>query len=173
MRNFEYYAASNKNAMVQRYALRGVVDERGAYCPEDLLKAQYRVYGEWLAHVNKGASESRVVGCTFYEWMLREADSAFVVKPGDLVKYKGVYCLVKDRTDPSWCNSWQVVAGAVQQVERPQPSCCFNLGFPDGRIVCCNAGDSDLAPAEIPPEVFALACSRAKDCPMMKNGGAA
>lgn len=172
MKNFEYYSPESRNALVLRYALRGVVDERGAYRPEDLLKAQYRVYGEWLARVNKGASESRVVGCTFYEWMLRSADVAFVVKPGDLVKYKGAYCIVKDRTDPSWCNSWQVVAGAVQRTERPQQYRCFNLGFPDGRVICCDADDRELEPADIPPEVFALACSRAKDCPMMKGGAA-
>lgn len=173
MRNFEFYAAGNKNAVVRRYALRGVVDGYGGYSPGNLLKAQYRVYEEWLACVNKIAPNPGMVGCSFYEWMLREADSAFAVKPGDLVKCKRAYCIVKDRTDPSWCRSWAVVAGAVQQVDRPQPFCTIVLEFPDGHEVRCDATDPCLEPADIPPEVFALACGRARECPMLKEGGAA
>lgn len=174
MKNFEFYAAGNKNAVVRRYALRGIVDKNGSYSPRDLLKAQYRVYEEWLAHVNRVASKPGMVGCSFYEWMLRDADSAFVVKPGDLVKYDGAYCIVKDRTgtDPSWCRSWQVVAGAAQQVDRPLPLCTVNLEFADGHVAYCNAEDPRLEPADIPPEVFALACGRARECPMLKEGGA-
>jgi hypothetical protein len=169
MKNFEYYAAGNKNAVVRRYALRGVVDERGAYRPEDMLKAQHRVYMDWLEHVKKTAKRSDLFSCSFYEWQLRNADTTFVVRPGDLVKYRGVYCLVKDRTDPSWCNAWRVVDGTVRQAEWPQPLCTINLEFPDGHEGYCNAEDSDLEPADIPPEVFALACGRAKDCPMLKG----
>lgn len=172
MKNFEFYALGNKHPLLRSYALRGVVDERGSYGPDDLLKAQHRVYMDWLEHVKRTRVEPDLFSCSFYEWMLRNADTTFVARPGDLVKYKGQYCLVKERVAPSWCNAWRVMAdGTVKQVDWPQPLCTLGLEFPNGHTTTCDASDEALEPAGIPPEVFALACGRAKNCPMMMKGG--
>ena len=169
MKNFEFYAFENKHPLLRLYALRGILDERHSYSPDALLKAQHRVYMDWLEHVKRSRVEPDLFSCSFYEWQLRDADTAFIVKPGDLVKYKGEFCLVKNRPAPSWCNTWRVVDGTVQETERPRPICGLTLEFPDGHTTSCNASDEGLEPAGIPPEVFALACGRAKDCPMMKG----
>lgn len=167
MKNFEFYAPANKNQMVLHYALRGLLDERGSYYPEALLKAQHRVYRDWLDTMKTYLNGFE---CPFYEWMLRAADTSFVVKDGDLVKYDGQYCVVRRRFSPDWVAAWRVVGDVVREVRRPQPLRGVSVEFPDGRVVSCNAEDSSLKPADIPPEVFALACGRAKDCPML-NGG--
>lgn len=167
--NFEFYDGGNEDPVVRAYALRGVVDTRGAYSTDNLLKAQHRVYMDWLEHVKKTALRPDLFSCSFYEWLLRNADTAFVVKPGDLVKYKGQFCLVKEREPASWCNAWRVIDGTVQHVEWPLAICAIKLEFPDGHTSNYSAESSDLEPADIPPEVFALACKRAKDCPMIKG----
>ena len=171
MKNFEFYAFENKHPLLRLYALRGILDNRSSYSLDALLKAQHRVYMDWLEHVKKTATRADLFSCSFYEWLLRNADTAFIVKPGDLVKYGGKFCLVKERTAPSWCNAWRVADdGTMQQTEWPQPLCTVSLEFPDGLTMSYNASDEGLGPAGIPPEVFALACGRAKDCPMMKGG---
>ena len=170
MKNFEFYAGDNKNPMLRSYALRGVVDKQDSYSSDAMLKAQYRVYEDWLEHVKRSIAKPDAFSCSFYEWMLRNADTMFVVRPGDLVKYAGRYCLVKERMAPGWCTTWRVVDGTVQQAIWPQPLCGLKLEYPDGSDHYINAEDGSLEPADIPPEVFALACGRAKDCPMMKGG---
>lgn len=166
MKNFEFYSFGHRNPMVRRYALRGILDERGSYRPEQLLQVQHKVYKDWL-----DTMKAYLTGfeCPFYEWMLREADTAFVVKEGELVKYKGRYCVVRRKFDPDWVNAWRVVGDVVQEVRRPNPMRSLSLEYPDGSVHHFNAEDEGLEPADIPPEVFALACGRAKDCPMMKG----
>lgn len=166
MKNFEFYSAGNRNPMVRRYALRGLLDKRGTYYPEQLLKAQHRVYRDWLDTMRYylGGFE-----CSFYEWMLREADTSFVVKEGDLVMYKRRYCVVRRSLDPDWSDAWSVVDGVVRKVRRPNPLRSVSVEYPDGSVQSFDAEDDGFEPADIPPEVFALACGRAKGCPMMKG----
>lgn len=166
MKNFEFYAPANKNQMVLHYALRGLLDKRGSYYPEELLKAQHRVYRDWLDTMKAYLNGFE---CPFYEWMLREADTSFVVKDGDLVMYERRYCVVRRRFDPDWVDAWRVVGDAVREVRRPKPLRSVFVEYPDGSLHSINAEDADLEPADIPPEVFALACGRAKDCPMLKG----
>lgn len=168
MKNFEFYAvSSNNHPLLRSYALRGVVDDRGLYSTGDLLKAQHKVYKDWLDTMRTYLNDFE---CPFYEWMLRGADTAFVVKEGDLVKYNGQYCVVRRKFDPRWELSWCVVDGVVREVRRPTPLRNVTVEFPDGRTTLISADDGGLVPADIPPEVFALACGRAKDCLMMNRG---
>lgn len=167
MNNLEYYSVSGKNKMVLHYAMRGVLDNSGAYSLRGLLEAQHKVYKDWLATMKAHISHFE---CSFYEWGLRRADTAFTVKPGDLVKYNGTYCVVRERHEPSWIDSWRIVGDIAQEARWPQPMCSIEVEHPDGSKHCYNAEDGGLEPADIPPEVFALACGRAKDCPIMKGG---
>lgn len=168
MRNFEFYAVDSKHPLLRSYALRGVVDARGSYSPERLLKAQHNVYKDWLDTMK---TYLKSFECSFYEWMLREADMSFVVKDGDLVKHKGRYCVVRRKLDPTWESTWCVMCGSVREAMRPKPLKSLHLEHPDGSVRSLNAEDEGLEPADIPPEVFALACGRARECPMLKEGG--
>lgn len=167
MKNFEFYDVSNKHPLLRSYALRGILNECNSYRASDLLKAQHKVYKDWLDTMRTYLNGFE---CPFYEWMIRDADTAFVVKEGDLVKYNGQYCVIRRKFDPKWENFWCVVDGVVREVRRPHSLRTVTGEFPDGSVHRINAEDGGLKPADIPPEVFALACKRAKDCPMMKGG---
>ena len=71
-----------------------------------------------------------------------------------------------------WMNSWRLPDGAVAPVQKPWPTPLgsVELKNPEGRISVVNALASCIEPADIPSEVFALACGTAKDCPMLKGG---
>lgn len=58
----------------------------------------------------------------------------------------------------------------VPCVRRPASLRRLSVEYPDGSVHSIDAEDEGLEPADIPPEVFALACGRAKGCPMMKGG---
>ena len=156
--------------LVRRYALRSVCDGVGR-CNKDLLERQYEIYRSWLEWAQGG--KGPVVRCDFYEWLLLHADYAFVLKPGDLVKYDESYCVVT-----SWqvrspdCNQrgWRMSGSIVVCEDYPEQARCVNIRLTDGRTSTVNVENKSLKPADIPPEVFALACDRAKDCPMMKGG---
>lgn len=55
----------------------------------------------------------------------------------------------------------------------PQPATMVELKDPGGKVLAVDALCSSITPADIPPEIFALACGNAKKCPMLKEGGAA
>ena len=107
MRNDELFSpgcpVEHAQNLVLNYALRGLLDGRKCYEPGELLNMQYKVYLEWLAELRASNSD---FSCGFYEWMARQADSAFVFRPGDLVKYNGRYCVVVARLtrNISWIN---------------------------------------------------------------------
>lgn len=172
MRNYELYSPAcpdeHAKKLVLSYALRGVLDDRRCYTDEKLLAAQCKIYEEWLAAIRES---SMGFDCDFYEWLSRTIDAAFIFKPGDLVKYGGRYCMVvrRETRNMGWTNSWRVRNGKPVQRTWPNPACAVELKDPDGRAYTVNALTESLEPADIPPEVFALACGRAKDCPMMKG----
>lgn len=167
MNNLEYYSVSGNNKMVLHYAMRGVRSDSGSYSIRRMLEAQYKVYEDWLATMKASVSSFE---CSFYEWGLRRADTAFTVRPGDLVKYKGTYCIVRKRPEPSWIDSWRVVGGVVQEAKWPQPILCVNVECPDGSSHYCNIEDQGLEPADIPQEVLSLARGRAEDCLETERG---
>lgn len=176
MRNDELFSpncpASHANRLVRAYVLRGLLDDRGSYCPQNLLARQYAVYESWLEEARKYTTS---FSCGFYEWLCRDCDSALVFVPGELVKHNGRYCVVT-RWCPdgiSWANSWRMRNGVPKQERWPMQMNTIELKYPDGRRTCIvNVLDKDMniEPADIPHEVFALACGKAKDCPMMKGG---
>lgn len=174
MRNDELFSPNcpdeHAKRLVMGYALRGLVDSIGCYSAEGLVNAQFRVYKEWLAAVR---ASKPGFSCGFYEWLARDADAAFIFRPGDLVKYDGRYCVVADRLTGGmgWVNKWRITGAVPAREEWPQTLAALDVREADGRTRCLNGLDNGLKPADIPPEVFALACGRAKDCPMM-NGGA-
>lgn len=155
--------------LVVNYALRGLVDGRGTYSPDKLLARQHAVFLEWLAAVHEHQS---TFSCGFYEWLCRGCDSAFVFRPGDLVEFGGRYCVVVRRRtrEVTWVNSWRIRCGMPVQDSWPQPVTMVELKDADGRVSIPDALCESIAPADIPPEIFALACGKAKDCPMMKGG---
>lgn len=168
MNNLEYYSVPGNNKMVLHYAMRGVRSDSGAYSPRELLEAQCRVYEDWLATMKAQAGGH--FECSFYEWGLRRADTAFTVKPGDLVKYKGTYCIVRKRPEPSWVDSWRIVGDVAQETKWPQPMCCIEVECPDGSSHYYNMEDGGLEPADIPQEILSLARGRAKDCSEAERG---
>lgn len=174
MRNDELFSPhcpdEHAKNLVESYVMRGLVDGRGTYWPNKLLARQYDVYLEWLAAVRESADGFN--RCGFYEWLSRDCDAAFVFKPGDLVKHDGHYCVVVRRC-PSrvdWVNSWRLRSGTPTQEPWPDSLNTVELKDSDGRTCVVNALAEGIEPADIPPEVFALACGRAKECPMMKGG---
>lgn len=173
MKNMELYSPAcpdeHAKALVMAGPLRGLFDDRGCYFPEQLLGMQLEVFREWREAVREGCP---AFDCDFYEWMLREEDSAFVLKPGQLVKWDKGYGVVSARLTRSvgWVSHWQVVSASLTKNEWPQPMRMVDVKTPDGRIRAVNALDENIEPADIPPEVFALACGKAKDCPMLKGG---
>lgn len=167
MNNLEYYSVSGKNKMVLNYAMRGVRRDDGSYSLRKLLEAQYKVYEDWLAAMKASASHFE---CSFYEWGMRRADTAFTVKPGDLIKFNGTYCIVRRRPEPSWIDSWRIVGGGAQEAKWPQPMCCVEVEYPDGSSHYYNMEDGGIEPADIPQDVLSLARGRAKDCPEVEGG---
>ena len=171
MRNDELFSpgCSDESAkkLVMNYALRGLVDNRGSYAPEKLLARQHEVYEEWLAALHETSSG---FSCGFYEWLCRSGDSAFVLKPGDLVGFGDRYCVVVRRRTHAvtWVSSWRLRNGMPTEVSWPQPVTSVELKDAGGKSIVVDALCGSVVPAAIPPEVFALACGRAKDCPMMK-----
>lgn len=172
MRNDELFSPdcpdNHAKKLVKGYAMRGLVDGRGTYLPENLLARQHAIYEEWLAAVREFSTS---FDCGFYEWRARSCDAAFIFKPGDLVKVNGLYCMVQKRMHgTTWVNSWRLRNGKPAHVSWPQSLSTVELKYPDGRTCTVNALAKGIEPADIPPEVFALACGKAKGCPMMKGG---
>lgn len=172
MKNSELYSPgcpdAHAKALVMAGPLRGLLDGRGSYSPEKLLGRQLIVFKEWLEATRKNNPD---FCCSFYEWMDRNADSAFVVRPGQLVKWYGTYGVVSARLTQrvDWVNRWHVVSASLTKNAWPQPMKSIEVKAPDGQVRAIDALDTELEPADIPPEVFALACGRAKDCPMLKG----
>lgn len=154
--------------LVTNYALRGLVDGRGSYSPDRLLAMQHAVYEEWLTAMRESGAK---FDCGFYEWLCRECDSAFVFRPGDLVEFGGLYCVVVRRRtkEVTWVNKWRLRNGMPVQDSWPQRVTMVELKNAEGRVSTPDALCESIAPAGIPPEVFALACRRAKDCPMLSG----
>lgn len=173
MRNDELFSPAcpdeHAKRLVNGYVMRGMKDGRGAYSPDRLLARQLEVYAEWLAAIREYSVN---FGCGFYEWLNRDSDSAFVLKPGDLVKCSGSYCVVVRRRtrEVPWTNSWRLRNGKPVQEPWPPPMHEVELKDSDGKVIIVDALHGAIEPANIPPEVFALACGRAKDCPMLKGG---
>lgn len=176
MRNDELFSPNcpdpHANRLVRAYVLRGLLDDRGTYWPQKLPERQYAVYEAWLEEVRKHTTS---FSCDFYEWLCRDCDSAFVFAPGELVKHGDRYCVVTRRCPGgiSWANSWRMRNGVPKQEPWPAQLNTIELKYPDGRRTCIvNALDKgmNIEPADIPPEVFALACEKAKNCPMMRGG---
>ena len=155
--------------LVVNYALRGLVDGRGSYSSDRLLTMQYVAYEGWLAAMRESSPK---FDCGFYEWLCRGCDSAFVFKPGDLVGFGDRYCVVVRRRtrEVTWVNSWRIRCEAPTTENWPQPVTMVELKDSSGKVFVVDALCSSIEPAAIPPEIFALACGRAKDCPMMKGG---
>lgn len=172
MRNNELFDPSCPDDRVKKlvkvYTMRGLVDNRGSYSPEKLLARQGLVYQEWMAEVRKHRPS---FDCGFYEWLNRGCDAAFIFEPGDLVKYDGHYCVVVQRcpTGISWVYRWRLRNGMTVQDTWPQEVNAVKLKDPYDREYIVNALAEAIEPADIPSEVFALACRKAKDCPMMKG----
>lgn len=172
MKNEELYSPDcpdeRVKKLVKSYILRGLVGANGTYMRDKLLARQYAVYEEWLAEMRKLSTSFY---CDFYEWLSRTNDAAFIFKPGDLVKRDGRYCIVvrRDTCNMGWVNSWRIRNGKPVQVAWPQSVCEVELKDSDGRLSISHALNKDIEPADIPPEVFALACAKASDCPMMRG----
>lgn len=172
MKNMELYSPAcpdaHAKALVLAGPLRGLLDDRGCYCSEKLLEMQLEVFKEWREAAREGRPG---FDCDFYEWMLREEDSAFVLKPGQLVKWDKGYGVVSARLTHGvgWVNHWHVVSASRTQNPWPQPMTMVQVKTPDGQAHTVNALDDGLEPSDIPPEIFALACGKARECPML-NG---
>ena len=173
MKNMELYSPTcpdaHAKALVMAGPLRGLLDYKGGYSTERLIGMQLEVFREWREAVRE---DRPGFDCNFYEWMLREADSAFVVKPGQLVKWDQGYGVILARRtrNVNWVDHWHVVSTSRVQGVWPQPMKAVEVKTTDGRTHMVEALSGTVGPADIPPEVFALACGRAKDCPMMKGG---
>lgn len=172
MRNDELYSPSCPDArakkLVNGYVLRGLAAD-GTYPLPGLLARQHAVYLEWLAAMRERRPK---FDCGFHEWMSRSCDSAFVFRPNDLVKYGGRYHVVVRRCPRGvdWEDVWRLRNGMPSRESWPRPASAVELKDPDGRALVVDALAAGVEPADIPPEVFSLACGKAKGCPMMKGG---
>ena len=170
MKNYQLFTPScgdeHLEGLVRRYALRDVFDGVG-YRNDDLLRKQREIYESWLAWAK---ATYPAVRCGFYEWMLRDADLGFIFRPGDLVKHGDTYCVVAGRNPPRVAPAFRVEGSEVRQEDAVRTDdYCVLLRDPLGKTRTVNVESADLMPADIPPEVFMLACGKAKDCPMMKG----
>ena len=150
MRNYELFSPNcpyeTVAELVRRYALRKVFDGVG-WSNAELLQRQHEIYEDWCG-------EDGEQNCGFYEWMLRDADLAFVLAPGDLVMYNGAYCVVTGRQAPGAEDRPRICSkGFVRQAPWPKPAECVDLKTPDGRTRTVRVDDKGLKPADIPPEV--------------------
>lgn len=172
MRNDELFNPNcpdpHASRLVRAYVLRGLVDGRGTYYPDKLLGMQHAVYEEWLAAIRTSKPKFY---CGFYEWQSRDCDSAFALKPGDLVKYNGQYCVVIGRRlrNMVWSTKWRLVDGTPELRDWPKTITAVKLKDTAGEVSIVDVLGGSIEPADIPPEIFALACGKAKDCPMMKG----
>lgn len=172
MRNDELFSPHCPNdhakKLVKGYVMRDLVDDRGSYWPGVMLARQHAVYEEWLSAVRNNTTSFE---CGFYEWLCRDCDSAFVFKPGDLVKFNGHYCVVSHIYiyGMTWVKHWRLRNGTVVHERWPNPLTKVELKDPAGKTFIVDALHGSIEPTDIPPEVFALACGKAKGCPLM-NG---
>lgn len=155
--------------LVKAYVLRGLADSSGAYMEDQLLARQHAIYEGWLTAMRERFPKFE---CGFYEWLGRRCDAAFVFQPGNLVKFDGRYCMVVRRRthEVTWTTEWRLRRGAPTVVAWPREVRSVELKDPSGNVFIVDALCASIEPSDIPPEVFALACGRAKDCPMMKGG---
>lgn len=173
MRNDELFSPdcpdNHAKKLVLGYVMSGLLDGKGAYMPDRLLAVQYEVYMKWLAAVRTSTTS---FDCGFYEWLGRSCDAAFALRTGDLVKHDGRYCVVARRRtrEVTWVNYWRLRNGTPVQEPWPQPMREVELRSPDGKVFVVDVLRGPVEPADIPQEVLALACRKAKDCPMMKGG---
>lgn len=174
MRNDELFSPhcqdANTKALVMGYVMRGLLDNNGAYTRDRLLARQYAVYEEWLAAIRESSSG---FVCGFYEWLSRGCDAAFMLKPGDLVRFGDrYYVVIRRRTrELTWESSWRIRNGRpVNLVGWPKPVTEVELKDSSGKVIIVDVLRGSVEPADIPLEVFALACEKAKGCPMMKGG---
>ena len=173
MKNYELFSPECPDQRVKdlvfSYALHNVLDNDRRYTDEKLLDAQHRLYREWFATMRK--TRPGFV-CCFYEWMTRDADSALIFSPGDLVKYNGHYCVVAERLtrNVEWGIKWRVTGAIPMKEDWPKAMTALNVREANGRLRYVDGLDIHLEQADIPPEVFALACGKANDCPMLKGG---
>lgn len=173
MRNDELFMSGcpdkHANKLVMGYAMRGLLDKYGACYQEDLLVRQHAVYKDWLAEMRELRPD---LPCGFYEWLSRGCDAAFVFKTGDLVKLGDRYCVVVRRCthEVTWTNEWRIRNGIPVKEAWPRPVTEVELKDASGTTTIVNAICDSVVPADIPPEVFALACGRARECPIMKGG---
>lgn len=176
MRNGELFSPccpdSHAKKLVMGYALRGLLDERDSYTMDGLLTRQHTAYAEWLAAMRESLPR---FDCGFYEWLGRDCDSAFVFKPGDLVEFDGHYCVVARRRtrEVPWEDRWRMRCETPAIERWPRPATMIELKDPRGKVFIVDALCKSVVPADIPSEIFALACGNAKKCPMFKEGGAA
>lgn len=170
MRNDELFSPNGPDNRVKKlvmgYAMRGILSKQGTYYPEHLLARQFGLYEEWLAAMRESTTG---FDCGFYEWLGRDCDAAFVFKPGDLVKHNGRYCVVVRRRvyGTDWVNSWRLRDGKPTQLSWPQSVREVELSDYDGDVFVVDVLHGHIEMAGIPPEVFELACEKAKNCPMM------
>lgn len=165
---FGFNLGGEAKALAVRYALRGILDDRGTYRQDILLSRQLEIYTEWLAFARCSNPALAAYDCSFYEWKLRDGDSAFLVRPGHLVTLDGAYAVVVGRIFPGICGCWRVRPDGVAALDTAPQSCRqVEVRFADGKTSRVDA--LKLKPADIPAEIFALACGKAADCPMMKG----
>lgn len=155
--------------LVNGYVLRGLADKRGTYWSGVLLAKQHAVYEEWLSEMRK--HDTSFV-CGFYEWLGRDCDAAFIFKPGDLVMCSDRYYVVVQRltNEVVWENCWRLRNGTFAREPWPSSMCNVELKDSAGQVSSVDVLCGSIEPADIPTEVFTLACARAKDCPIMKGG---
>lgn len=125
-------------------------------CPQEILRQQYEIYLEWKSFAEM--SMGKDAECSFYEWLLRKADSAFIFKPGALVQYDGQYAIVDQIGYPYPTDVWRIGDGDGQlhMVSVLRPAHYVMIKFSDNKTLAVEVSDVKLKPAGIPMEVLSL-----------------
>lgn len=109
---------------------------------------------------------------TFYWWdnlNARYVALPFAIEPGDLVMFNGKYAVVEGLSESSCTYSNQTMfneeTGKFETMQFMEFPC--GLRIRDSNGCSCVANQRDVKFADIPQEIFKLACNKASTCPMM------
>lgn len=138
------------------------------------------VYGEFKKFYSKKteeigmAGDPRVFQPTFYWWASIDAKVAalpFAFSPGDLAVHNGKYVVVVGRLECSYngqrANVFNERTGKFESMHYMEWSQHIQIKYPDGalKLVHC----TEIKFADIPQEIYKLACNKANTCPMMSG----
>lgn len=156
-----------------RYALRGLIDERGAFDETKRLQRAWTVYKRWYAFTKTLPNVSSGWSCGFYEWLMRPADLAMLFEKGDIVIMGDEWNVVHGygNSGTQTCHHVEVDRDGEKAtfIRDTGPRTVDRIILKNAFGTFCEVSVLNVKPAMVPQEALELLCERAQKCPMMRG----